>query len=214
MNTNRLQSLSDGVFAIVFTLLVLELKVPENLSKTNSYELLHSLYELTPTLIGYFVTFTVMAMFWMSHSFLYGTFTRSINRQLSALNLLFLCFISLLPFSAHLIGHYGELKLAALIYGLHLLTISLISNKIFNYALKSNEIDTDHNSPKMISHARTRQRITILFTIAGLLCALFFSTSLAFVLFMFPIIFNIIPGGLDFIEKFLLNTKNKKIIGE
>lgn len=201
MNKNRLEALSDGVFAIVFTLLVIEIKVPEHITDLTSSGLWHALVDLSPLFVGYTVSFVVLAMYWISHSFAFSMFVKNINRQLSLINLLFLAFIALLPFSAHLIGRYGDVTLAACLYGVHLLIISLISNLMFFYATRSHEIDTAHNSPRIIAQARIRQLITPMFTVLGIILALTLSTKIAFICFMFPIIFNITPGSLDFIER-------------
>lgn len=109
--------------------------------------------------------------------------------------------ISLVPFSAHLIGSYLDVSLAVIIYGLHILSISIMSNIIFFYALHSKEIDTSHNSTRLIKQSRIRQLLTFSFVFVGVIAAYFSYTSIAFGLYMFPILFNVIPGSLNFVEK-------------
>lgn len=200
MNKLRLEALSDGVFAIVFTLLAIEIKIPEHLEVINNANLLHSLNELSILIFAYFVTFVVIGMYWLNHSFLFGVFVKNINRQMVNLNLLFLSFIALLPFSSHLLGAYLNLSYSTLIYGIHILIISLISNFIFYYAIKSEEIDTSHVSKRLLNQSRIRQALVFVFTFLGILIG-FLSTRVAVIFFMFPIIFNIIPGTLDFVER-------------
>jgi uncharacterized membrane protein len=201
MFKSRLEALSDGIFAIVFTLLVIEIKVPEQLGVRSGVELSHALAELAPLFFGFGVSFVVLAMYWMSHSFLYGMFTKATTREMMYLNLIFLALISLVPFSAHLIGRYLDIDLAVIIYGLHILLISVVSNIIFFYALGSKEIDTSHNSTRLIKQAKIRQLLTLGFMFAGVIAAYFSFTSFAFGLYMFPIFFNIIPGSLNFAER-------------
>jgi uncharacterized membrane protein len=201
MFKSRLEALSDGIFAIVFTLLVIEIKVPEKLDYRTPAALIHALEDLGPLFFGFGVSFVVLAMYWMSHSFLYGMFTKTTNRMMMYLNLLFLAFISLVPFSAHLIGRYADMNVAVITYGLHILVISILSNIIFQYAMSSKEIDTSHNSTRLIKQARIRQFLTLGFTVAGILAASFSFLSLAFGLYMFPIFFNIIPGSLNLAER-------------
>ena len=197
----RLEALSDGIFAIVFTLLVIEIKVPEQLLYRNQTELSHTLIELFPLFFAYFVSFVVLAMFWMAHSFLYNMLTKTTTREMMYLNLLFLALIALVPFSAHLIGRYLDINLAVIIYGVHILLISIVNTATFFYALNSNEIDTSHNSTRIIKQARIRQILTSSFMMFGIIAAIFSYTSLAFGLYMFPILFNITPGSLNFVEK-------------
>jgi uncharacterized membrane protein len=201
MFKSRLEALSDGIFAIVFTLLVIEIKVPEILKDRTASGLIHALEEASPLFLSYFVSFVVLTMFWNAHGFLFNIITKETNRIMSYLNLIFLCFISLLPFSAHLIGRYSDINIAAIWYGFHVLIISMISFGILIYALRSKEVDTTHNSKRLIKQATIRQSMTFGFTVLGIITAYFGYSNLAFVLYMFPIIFNVIPGTLDLVEK-------------
>jgi uncharacterized membrane protein len=197
----RLEGLSDATFAIVFTLLVIEIHVPE-LEHPSTQELLHRFFELWPLFVGYFVSFTVLAMFWMSHNFLYSVFTKNINRQLAYLNLLFLCLIALVPFFAHFIGRYYQEPLAAFLYGGHVLLIGVLQVLILNYAFRSEEIDTSHVSSRLLKQAYIRSGLTVGCTLLGMLVSLV-SIPAALLCYAFPILFNIIPGTLDALERWL-----------
>lgn len=196
----RLEALSDGLFAIVLTLLVIEIRVPEVHGALTDTELWHALLGLTPLFVGYIVSFAVLAMFWLSHNFFYSHFVKEINRQLLLLNMLYLGLISLIPFSAHLIGTYPESPLAITIYGLNVLVIGLINISILRYALVSKEIDTTHIPKRLLHQAKIRSMVTPLCTLLGLLIVSF-SIPLALMLFAFPIVFNIVPGTLDALER-------------
>jgi uncharacterized membrane protein len=201
MFKSRLEALSDGIFAIVFTILVIEIKVPEQLTDKTGPGLIHALQEITPLFLSYFVSFVVLTMFWNAHGFLFNMFVKVTNRQISYLNLVFLCFISLLPFSAHLIGRYSDVNVAVVWYGLHVLILSILSASLLLYAFKSKEIDTSHNSSRIVKQAIIRQSLTFGFTVVGIIFGYFGYTNIAFGLYMFPILFNIIPGTLNFVEK-------------
>lgn len=201
MNKARLEGLSDATFAIVFTLLVIEIRVPEHLSTFTSGDLWHALVELAPLFEGYIVSFLVLTMFWISHNFFYGMLIKNINRTLAALNMLYLALVALIPFSAHLLGRYSELQLAVSLYGLNVFAIGILVALIFEYALRAKEIDTDHNSSRLIKQARIRIVLTPFFTLLGIASALSGFLALALILYIFPVIFNIIPGTLDKVEK-------------
>lgn len=203
MNKSRLETLSVGVFAIVLTLLVIETRVPEHLEHVSADTMWHALTDLTPLFIGYGVTVMVLAMFWISHNFFYNILIKNIDRQLALLSLLFLAVISLIPFSAHLMSRYTEEPLAIVAYDVNILLASILSLLVFEYALASHEIDTTHNSARIISQARIRQRIIPISTLAGILSAYTLSIPLALLLYIFPILFNIIPGTLDTAERWL-----------
>ncbi len=202
MNKARLEGLSDATFAIIFTLLVIEIRVPEELHHRTTQDLVHALSDLVPLFVGYAITFAVLAMFWISHNALYGMFVKNINRLMIGINLLFLALAALLPFSAHLLGRYSDIPLAVQIYGLNVLAIGLVSFLALTYALKSKEIDTEHVTPRMLAQARIRTLLTPLCTILGI-AVVTFSVPLAIVLYTFPIVFNVIPGLLDRAEKAL-----------
>jgi uncharacterized membrane protein len=197
----RLEALSDGLFAIVLTLLVIEIRVPEIHGALTDAELWHALVELGPLFVGYIVSFAVLAMFWLSHNFFYSHFVKEINRQLLLLNMLYLACISLIPFSAHLIGAYPESQLAVSIYGLNILLIGLMNVGILTYALRSHEIDTTHINMRLLHQALIRGRITPVCTLIGLGLT-FLSLPLALVMYALPIVFNIVPGTLDAVERF------------
>lgn len=100
MNKLRLEAFSDGVFAIIITILVLEIKVPELGPDVSNIELWHTLSEYGHILIGYFLSVAVIAMFWLSHHFLFHTGAKNIDRWVVQLNTFFLAILALIPFSA------------------------------------------------------------------------------------------------------------------
>ena len=199
MNKNRLEAISDGIFSIVMTLLVIEIVVPE-LHSASDQELWGALSHLGPLFVGYFVSFAVLAMFWIAHNFFYGAFTKNVNRVLVLLNILYLSFVALIPFSAHLLGEYPVSRLAIFLYGLNVFVIGALAWIVLRYALNSKEIDTDHLSRRLLVQAQIRSALTPACTVLGML-AVWVSIPLALFLYTFPIVFNIIPGLLDRLER-------------
>lgn len=196
----RLEALSDGLFAIVLTLLVIEIRVPEIHGVISNAELWHALTELGPLFVGYAVSFLVLAMFWLSHNFFYSHFVKEINRQLLLLNMLYLACISLIPFSAHLIGAYPYSQLAVGLYGLNVLLIGLLNVSILWYAVQSKELDTSHIPKRLLHQAKIRGIVTPVCTLIGLALT-FVSLPLALTFYALPILFNIIPGTLNVLER-------------
>jgi uncharacterized membrane protein len=198
----RLEALSDGLFAIVFTLLVIEIHVPEIHGAVTDALLWQELLHLGPLFVGYFVSFVVLAMFWLSHNFFYAHFVKEINRTLLLLNIVYLSFISLIPFSAHLIGSYPASPLAITVYGVNVLVIGLTNAVILWYARASREIDTAHIPKRLFLQAQFRSLLTPACTVLGILVA-HVSIPLALLLYAFPIVFNIVPGSLNTLERLL-----------
>lgn len=200
MNKTRLENLSDGVFAIVFTILVLEIRIPEELVHPTSTELYYALAALYPVFLGYFITFAVLTAFWIAHSFFFSEVVKVVNRQLVLLNMMYLAFVSLLPFAAYLLGKYSEVQFAVLVYGLNVLLVGVISALRFEYAIWTDEINTEHNSQRALAQARVRIYLTILTTLFGMIIS-YVSIPVALFLYAFPIVFNIIPGLLNASER-------------
>ncbi|MDD2858066.1 MAG: TMEM175 family protein [Candidatus Nanopelagicales bacterium] len=100
--TERVGALSDGVFAIVLTLLVLEFDLPESDAAGDVWvDLTDNWHEL----VGWLVSFTVLARMWMIHHDTFATIRRTSSRTI-LVNFLFLGSISLVPFAARLIGTF------------------------------------------------------------------------------------------------------------
>lgn len=103
----RLILFSDAVFAIAITLLVIEIKVPELHAAdgpVTDSTLLYSLKHLIPKFIGFIISFLLIGLYWTIHHRMFGYVT-AYDRKLLVLNLLFLFFIALMPFSN---GFYSE----------------------------------------------------------------------------------------------------------
>lgn len=112
MQKNRLEAFSDGVLAIVITIMVLELKVPHGSD-------LHALTPLIPVFLSYILSFLYIGIYWNNHHHLLHA-TRHINGRVLWANLHLLFWLSLLPFSTGWMGenHFNALPTA--IYGINL----------------------------------------------------------------------------------------------
>lgn len=112
---DRIVNLSDGVFAIAITLLVLDIRVPEIPESTVATELPGELFALWPKYLGYLLSFGGISMFWaVHHSISRGI--RSYDRGLIWLNFLFLMFVAFVPFLTSLLGEYGNHQLPVAVY--------------------------------------------------------------------------------------------------
>jgi uncharacterized membrane protein len=115
VSKHRMEALSDGVFAIVMTLLVLELKIPELARNVSVGDLGRALAHEAPVFFSFAITFMFASLFWYLHHVLLN-FLTEFPRKLIVLNLAFLMFVSLLPFSVGVQGHFLRNPLAQTIY--------------------------------------------------------------------------------------------------
>ncbi len=100
-SVERLAALSDGLFAVAMTLLVLDLKVPAGRAIESDQALLAALGELAPRLMIYLMSFLTLGIFWVGQQTQLSHFARS-DRHLTWIHLAFLFTISLMPFSTAL----------------------------------------------------------------------------------------------------------------
>jgi uncharacterized membrane protein len=140
-NLDRLLALSDGVFAVAITLLVLDIKVPERVSG----HLLVALLQNMPSVQSYIISFAVIGIYWNAHRGILHSVQR-FDGALAALNLLFLFFIAFLPVPTAILGQYGNSLTATIIYALSMDLVGISSFLLWwyisaNYRLLDATID-------------------------------------------------------------------------
>ncbi len=109
MSTNRVAAFSDGVIAIIITIMVLELKVPHEAS-------LAALLEITPIFLSYLLSFVVVAIMWVNHHHILHTAKRADAHLLWANNIL-LFWMSLISFATAYMGENHNSPTAVALYG-------------------------------------------------------------------------------------------------
>ena len=122
---NRIEVLSDGIFAIVMTLLILELAFPVSRPSAPNVEVTPALIALWPKFVSYLVTFVSLGFFWVGHHMMYHAIRRA-DRTLLWLNIFFFMFVSLLPFSTSVLNAFSEAFVAPLFFGTNLAIIGWI----------------------------------------------------------------------------------------
>jgi uncharacterized membrane protein len=115
LSKGRMEALTDGIFAIAMTLLVLELKVPDLPKSSSPHELLHAIGQEMPALFSFMISFLYCALLWVLHHMAMH-FIRHLQIALVWVNLLFLMSISTMPFSCGLLGHFLRNPAAQEIY--------------------------------------------------------------------------------------------------
>jgi len=129
---DRILALSDGVFAIAITLLVLNIEVPEIPEDLVSEELPGELLDLWPKFLSYVISFVVILFYWTAHHSIFGVI-KDHDRGLIWLNSLFLMCVAFLPFPAALLGEYGDQQLVVAIYAASLAITRLLLSSVWWY---------------------------------------------------------------------------------
>jgi uncharacterized membrane protein len=146
---HRLAALTDGVFAIVMTLLVLEISIPEISHESLQTELPRRLLELWPKLYSYVVSFLVLGILWTIHHRSFHSIKRSDN-ALVWLNIVFLMFVALIPFSTALFGSYGTEQLPIVIYAINIILALVMRLMIWTYATGKYRLVDSDISPRWV----------------------------------------------------------------
>lgn len=118
----RIVAFSDGVFAIAITLLVLTLNVPEDLKRESVGE---ALWGLRHSFLAYAISFAVIGRYWLNHHQFFSKVT-SFDGRLLALNIFYLAWVVLLPFSTEVIGTHGGEAASVILYAVNLVGVSLV----------------------------------------------------------------------------------------
>ncbi len=118
-SVERLAALSDGVFAVAMTLLVLDLRAPAAEAVHSELDLWHALGMLSPRLVMYMMSFMTLGIFWVGQQTQLNHLTRS-DRSLSWIHIAFLFVVSITPFSTALLAEFVRYRPAILVYWLNI----------------------------------------------------------------------------------------------
>lgn len=165
----RLHALTDGVYAIAMTLLVLELHVPD---ASTTAELVRGLTALLPSLFSFALSFAVLGVYWVGNTTSLVRVART-DRSMLLLNVLQLLFIALLPFTTAILGRYPDESAAVILYGIHLVLLGLVQYAHWVYIRRNPQLLDRRIDPR--EEALATRRIVfgpILFVVA-MIVALF-----------------------------------------
>jgi uncharacterized membrane protein len=143
MTKNRLEAFSDGVFAIVITLLILDVRLPADKPLT-----LETLWSVAPHLWAFALSFVIVGVYWASHHNMLH-FIKQVDRQLLWLNLALLLVIVLIPFPAGLLGQHLDSELAVMLYGINLMLVNAAGAAMWLYAMSQPNLAVDGIAPAL-----------------------------------------------------------------
>lgn len=148
--------LSDGVFAIATTLLVLTISVPNIPKGQQAAGLTGKLIGLLwPSIAMYVLSFIVIGIYWMAHQRVFHYIVRS-DGGLLWLNVLFLLTVAFLPVPTNVIGHFGDLPAAAIFYALSLTATGLVLLALWRYASAHHRLVDAKLDAAVVTHQTRR----------------------------------------------------------
>jgi uncharacterized membrane protein len=155
----RLEAISDGVFAIALTLLVLDIKVPVSEAIKTEGQLFGAFCSLMPKLLSYFLSFMTLGIFWTGHTTQFSYIEKS-DRHLNWICLFFLLFVSLLPFTTAFLSEHIHFKLSIGIYWLNIFLLGVVIYIQWVYAYNHDFLSISDGDKENINKV-VRKRIII-----------------------------------------------------
>jgi uncharacterized membrane protein len=139
---DRIGALSDGLFAIAMTLIVLEIHVPDPATIGTDAQLVAALGDLAPRFLTYLLTFLTLGIFWNGQQTQLSYVGRG-NRDLAWLSLLFLALVALFPFTTSLLAEFVLYRTALAVYWLDIALCGLALLAIWTYVERAGLVRED-----------------------------------------------------------------------
>ena len=191
LTTTRVESLSDGVFAIVLTLMVFQIRVPDVSPEQLWPRLLHQ----APEFYSYAISFILVGIYWVAHHNMYHLVKRS-TRPLLWMNLLFLMFVGFVPYTVALVGRYADIQRVMIIYGVHLMIISGLLYLQWWYVTRKKNLLVGPLNPEFV------RSVDFKILTAPAVCVLAILTSFiwvrgSYLLYLLTIVMYLLPTRMD-----------------
>lgn len=194
MRSSRLEALSDGIFAIAITLIVLEIQVPHVSGPNTTAELLVALQRILPLAGAYVLSFVMLGIYWIGHHNQMH-FIHQVDRPFIWLNLMFFMFICFIPFSAGLLGSYPLEWVSIVIYALNLIFNGLSLLAIWTYACEHG-LTREPVHPELMRNVVLRISMPVAVYAVAIVVA-FFAAPIALAMLLLPPITQLLPGTVD-----------------
>ena len=156
MHKGRLEAFSDGVIAIIITIMVLEIKVPHEAN-------LEALLKIIPVLISYIISFVYVGIYWNNHHHLFQS-VKNVDGKVLWANLFLLFWLSLIPFASGWMGENHFQDITVPLYGFVLFGCA------FSYYILTVSLLKKHSSDSMIHKAlnnKFKERLSLALYVIG-----------------------------------------------
>jgi uncharacterized membrane protein len=200
MSHSRLDQLSDGIFAIVMTILVFEIHFPVFNDTPTNLELWRALQSLSPALLSYFLSFALLFTYWRAHHFFISIYAKNVDLMLTNINALFFMLISLVPFSASFLGNYHAHQIAITVFGVHIVLICLTLYWMRHYVIYSDHIKNPEISHREIRGSTVRTLVPVFFALIAIGLS-FINVTASLAIFALAVLFNLSSASTKVFEK-------------
>jgi uncharacterized membrane protein len=168
---SRIAELSDGVFSIAMTLLVLELHAPVTTAIRDQAQLAAGLVAIAPKLAAWGMSFLTLGVFWIAQSTQIEALARS-DRDQTWLHLVFLALISLVPFTAAILGEFWNVHLAMIVFWFNIALLGVVQGALWSHA-ERHAMFRDSVTPAIIKGVERRIVVSQLLYLVAMLVSAF-----------------------------------------
>jgi len=140
---NRVEAFSDGIFAIIITLLVLEIKVPHIHDYSSTAELQEALWALLPKVISWIISFFTIAVIWVNHHKIFKQI-KNLDNGIFWWNAVLLLWSSFIPFPTAVLGDYPENQTSVILYGVVMSFMAVSFTLMRFYAIRQKNVLDDN----------------------------------------------------------------------
>lgn len=189
--TTRIEAFSDGVFAIVMTLLAFQFKVPKFTPDAGLYQNYHELLQISSNFISFVFSFLFVAVFWANHHQLFHSIKEA-DRKLLWLNIHLLFWITMIPFPTGMVGDYPQVPLAAISLAIVLLMVSVASYLVRRYSYNQAALANENSSARKIKEGLSKNIVAIVLNLTAI-ATTFVSVSISYIIFLIVLIIFSIP---------------------
>ena len=179
-SVERLAAISDGIFAVAMTLLVLDLHGPARELIHSERALWHSVCAMFPQFIAYLLSFLTLAIFWNGQQAQLNRFART-NRHLTWIHMAFLFAVSIMPFSTRLLADFVNYRTALLYYWGNIVLLGVVLYLSWRYATRAGLVKDDTSAEAREAVARRILGAQALYALGALLCVINTYVSIAFI---------------------------------
>jgi len=179
-NIERLAALSDGIFGVAMTLLVLDLRLPSPGGIHSERELWHAIAAGTPQFLMYLMSFLTLGIFWVGQQTQLNHMTHA-DRSFTWIHLVFLFAVTLMPFSTKLLAEFITFRVALVTYWLNILLLGVVLYISWTCAVSSGLLKSEIGEKVMRAIRRRIVVAQILYACGAALCLINTYWSITFI---------------------------------
>jgi len=187
LTTNRLEALTDGIFAIAMTILVLNLTIPDAGQAVTGAALHNLLFNQADKFFNYIRSFLLLAIVWIILHQQFHSIVRTDWKHIWT-NIVLLMFVVLIPFSTSLSGDFPNDWMTEFIFGLNLFVVGVLLQLHWHYATSGHRLVRANLSKEKINVSKKRGTVTPAIALLAMVISVFSPENASYVYILIPVV--------------------------